>query len=472
VGRERATTEQASASADSTSDRWTFKRVAAVCALVGVATLVAALIITSGSGGYHYRLLFQTAGQLVPGNQVYIGGVPVGSVDSISLADDSTAQVDVSVNQELHQGSTATVRATSLSGIANHYVSISPGPNNAPALGQGETIGLAQTTSPVELDALFNAFKPNVRQGLRNFIQGNAAIYAGVGPQANQTYRYFAPALGAAERWMEEIGRDQPALERFVVNSSALVTAISQRAPQMADAITNAHETFGAIAEHTASLDQALAELPGTFRQGNTTFHNLRAALDDIDPLVATAKPATKNLAPFLGRLRPVVKASVPVFTDLGLSVNRPGKPNDAPEILKALPATEGRASVAFPHGVGAIHAFQPTLDFARPYMPDVMQSLAKLGADSGYYDANGHYFRVLAADGNLTNWNSATHVLDPIPIAHQFDQYGPPHVFVRCPGSATQPAADASNPFAPPVWPQSGLTSGQCNPSDVPPGP
>src|SRR5262249_1089916 len=263
AGREtRATTEQAPELTIAGPTGWTFKRVAAGCALVGGATLAAALILTSGGGGYRYRLLFQTAGQLVPGNQVQIGGVPVGSIDSISLADDSTAQVDISVNQQLHQGSTATVRATSLSGIANHYVSISPGPNNLPALGSGSTIGLAQTQSPVELDAVFNTFKPNVRQGLRNFIKGNAAIYAGVGPQANQTYRYFAPALGSARRWMEEIGRDQGSLERFVVNSSALVTAISQRAPQLADAVSNAHPPSGPLPAHPPPPNQPPAALP------------------------------------------------------------------------------------------------------------------------------------------------------------------------------------------------------------------
>ena len=431
-----------------------------------------ALLITSGGGGYRYRVLLETAGQLVDGNQVWVGGVPVGSIDDISLSDNSTAQVDITIDQQLHEGSTAVVRAASLSGIANHYISISPGPNNRPALGPGSTIGLAQTTSAVELDAVFNSLKPNVRQGLRNFIKGNAALYVGVGPQANATYKYLAPALGSARRWTEELGRDEPALESFVVSSSKLVTAISERAPQLADSISSAHRSFSAIAAHTASLNQALAQLPATFRQGNTTFHNLRGALDDIDPLVATAKTATRGLAPFLGRLRPVVKRSVPVFRNLGLSVNRPGKPNDAPDILKALPATESRASVAFPHSVGAVHAFQPTLDFARPYIPDVMQALGKLGAVSGYYDANGHYFRVLASDANVFQWNSGTHVLEPISPADQFNQFGPPADFIRCPGSATQAAADASNPFVAPLWPQSGLDSSDCNPTDLPPGP
>ena len=41
------------------------------------------------------------------------------------------------------------IRATSLSGVANHYVSISPGPNSEPALGEGAEIGLGSTTTPI-----------------------------------------------------------------------------------------------------------------------------------------------------------------------------------------------------------------------------------------------------------------------------------------------------------------------------------
>ena len=73
-------------------------------------------------------------------------------------------------------------------------------------------------------------------------------------------------------------------------------------------------------------------------RQANTTFVNLRAALDDLDPLVETAKPATKNLAPFLSELRPVLSKAVPVFKNLRLSASRKGFANDTAEAL-TLPA-------------------------------------------------------------------------------------------------------------------------------------
>jgi phospholipid/cholesterol/gamma-HCH transport system substrate-binding protein len=446
--------------------------VAAICALIAAVTLVVALLLLSRDGGHHYKLLFQTAGQLVKGNQVQIGGVPVGSIDRISLANDSLAEVDISLEQQLHEGTTATIRATGLAGIANHYVSISPGPDNLPALPDGATLGLTSTTTPVDLDQVLNAFKPEVRRGLSRFIQGNAAVYEGKGLQANRTYEYLAPALTQSKLVAQQLTADKRLFSQFVINSSKLVTAISQRAGDLSSSISNARLTFDAIARHTDSLDRAVRALPVTFRQANTTFVNLRAALDDVDPLVRTAKPATKHLAPFLGRLRPVLKRAVPVVHQLSLITDRPEPANDAKYLLGDLPKLRGRAANAFPAAVGAIHAFQPILDFARPYSPDILQSLTKLGQITGYYDANGHYARAEAAGLNLFSYDSASHLLDPIPVADQFDPFGPPKLLQRCPGAATQSAPDLSNPFVDPPWAESGLDSTDCRPSDLPPGP
>src|SRR3954471_23723125 len=170
-----------------------FARLAAIGALVLVAIAVLVLLLAGGDNSSHYRLLFETGGQLVKGNQVLIGGAPVGSVDEVKLTDNGQAQVDISVDRPLHQGSSAIVRATSLSGIANRYVSIQPGPDNTPELKSGTTITEVDTTSPVDLDQLFNTLRGPERQALRDVIQGSATVYAGKGPEANQTYRYLSP---------------------------------------------------------------------------------------------------------------------------------------------------------------------------------------------------------------------------------------------------------------------------------------
>jgi phospholipid/cholesterol/gamma-HCH transport system substrate-binding protein len=447
-------------------------RVAVVGALAA-AVIALAVVLFGGDGGYEYDLLFENGGQLVEGNQVLIGGQPVGSVESLELTDDNLASVHVSVDLQLHEGTTAVIRATSLSGVANHYVSVSPGPNSNPALDDGSTLGLGYTTTSVDLDQLFNTFPPAVRRGLAQFFQGNAETYAGRGPDANRTFKYFGPGLNRASAFVRDLNADQRLLERFVVGSSAAATAVARRGNELSSAISNANTAFNAIASENVALSRTLRLLPQVFRQSNTTFVNLRAALDDIEPFIETAKPATKEFAPFLRELRPVLSKAVPVFKNLRLSVRRQGYANDLAELLGFLPAVQSRASKAFPHSEDAIAAFQPTLNFARAYTPDIFNGFAKVGQISGYYDGNGHYARVQFSNLNLFSYDSVDGSLDPIAPSEQYDAFGgSADVNRRCPGGATQPAADGSNPFVEPPFEGAGVTPSECNPADVPPGP
>ena len=441
-------------------------------AALSVAVIALAIILFSSGGGYGYNLLFQNAGQLVSDNQVLIGGSPVGTVDSIELTDNNLAEVHVTVDQQLHEGTTAVIRATSLSGVANHYVSISPGPNSNPPLEEGGTLGLASTTTPVDIDQLFNTFPPSVRKGLSNFIKGNSEIYAGAGKAAHRSFQYFGPALNRTNAFAGELTADQRLFQRFIVSSSKLSTVIAQRGDDLSSAISNASTAFGAIASQNENLDKTLRRLPPVLRQSNTTFVNLRAAIDDLEPLFDTARPATKELAPFLAELRPVLSAFTPLFRNLRLSVDKPGKANDANELLSYLPTIQRLASNAFPHSEKAISAFLPSLVFARSYTPDIFNGFGKLGLISGYYDGNGHYARVSLSAQNLFNYNSSSGELEPITPSQQYEPFESTAVKRRCPGGGTQTAADGSNPFVNPPAGGSSVHSSECNPSDLPPGP
>ncbi|HEY6730845.1 MAG TPA: MlaD family protein [Solirubrobacterales bacterium] len=443
-------------------------RIATIAALA-VAVVVLAVIFFGGNGGHKYTLIFQNAGQLVPDNQVLIGGSPAGTVESLGLTDDNLAEVHIEVEQELHEGTTAVIRATSLSGVANHYVSISPGPNSNPPLDDGAELGLSSTTTPIDIDQFFNTFPPKTRKGLSDFIRGNAAIYSGQGKNANDSYKYFGTALNRTDAFVSELNRDQRLLSKFIVSTAQLTTAVAGRGEQLSSAIGNANTAFDAIADETAAFDATLRRLPPVMRQSNTTFVNLRAALDDIEPLINTAKPATKDLAPFLQELRPIFQKLVPFTRNLKLVVHRPGKGNDTADLLATMPKVEELASNAFPHAEQASSDFQPNLNFIRAYTPDLFNGLSKLGAVAGYYDGNGHYVRAATAGQNLFQYNGSNGELEPISKSQQYEPFGSTEVNRRCPGGATQPAADGSNPW---VGGGSGVDSSQCDPSDVPPGP
>ncbi|MGH2952701.1 MAG: MlaD family protein [Solirubrobacterales bacterium] len=438
-------------------------RVVGVGALVAGVALVA-LVLFGGSGGHSYTLLFETGGQLVPGNEVLVGGQPVGSIEEITLTDDAQAAVEISVEEPLHEGTTAVTRATSLSGIANRYVSLEPGPDSAGELPDGATIAADRTTSPVDIDQLFATFDRRTRDALADFIQGQATVYTDNAEQANRTYRFLAPGLQSTERLLAELNRDQQAFAQFLGSASSVLGAVAERRDDLSGLTENANRALGAIARENESFDRSLVALSPALSQANTTFVNLRAALDDLDPLVATSKPATRELAPFLRDLRPVAVDAVPVFRDLRLATARSGPANDLAEALRALPGAERRAKRSVPVTIEALDASQPKVAQLRPYTPDLFGFLTKFGQVTAYYDGNGHYARVQPAGANLFDRDPLTGVLDAILPTDQLTGFDS-GFFDRCPGGATQPIS-GSNPFL-----DDGALNGACDPLAVPPG-
>src|SRR5436190_18419093 len=308
---------------------------------LAVAVVVVAVILLRGGSEHTYKLRFENAGQLVKDDDVQVGGRRVGSVRKIELTNHNLAQITIAVDNDfapLHDGTTATIRATSLSGVANRYVALTPGANSNRKLADGDTLGTDKTTTPVDLDQLFNTLDPKTRKGLQRVIQGTATQYEGQGPNVQKAAKYFSPALSTSSRLVRELNRDSQTFQDFIVNSSRTVTAIASRRDDLTNLVSNANTTAKAIGDQNVALARALGLLPATLRQANTTFVNLRATLDDLDVLVAASKPATKRLAKFFKQLRPLVRDAEPTIADLRVLIRRKGPNNDLTDLLRLAP--------------------------------------------------------------------------------------------------------------------------------------
>jgi phospholipid/cholesterol/gamma-HCH transport system substrate-binding protein len=447
----------------------TLARGAAVGALVLALALAVYLLVFRGPSGTEYTLLFQNAGQLVKDDDVQVGGRRVGSVRDIRLTDDNQAAVKVVVQEPyapLREGTDATIRLTSLSGIANRYVALVPAPDNARELPDGATVTMDSTTDVVDLDQVFNTLDERTRGDLSAVIQGFAQQYDGKGREVGQSTKYFNPLLSTSRRLVQQLTEDEGALTRFIVNSSRAVTAIAERRDDLADLVGNANATAAAIGAENAALARALGILPTTLRRGNTTFVNLRSTLDDLDVLVDESKPATRRLTPFLRELRPLVRDARPVVRDLRRAVHREGGDNDLVDATLKLPRLAQVAEPAFRDARGALRRSQPVLEFIRPYTPDLVGWFRDFGQGASNYDANGHFARIQPIFNAFSfTDNPAGGLLTPIPNANRMDglQTG---VIRRCPGAASQPPQDGSAPYR---------DSGgglDCDPSLVLPGP
>ncbi len=145
---------------------------------------------------------------------------------------------------------------------------------------------------------------------------------------------------------------------------------------------------------------------------------------------------------------------------NFSLAISRPGPNNDLTDWANVLPALAKALTVASPSTVTALRESVPITAVFGPYTPDLNGTLRTFGQATSYYDANGHYARInprfpdftLGANNNLTPASSSQQALEGL-LSGQLR---------RCPGAATQPAADGSSPF----------TDGEllsCDPTETP---
>ena len=415
-----------------------------------VLAVVVVVLLTGGSQPTEYKLRFANASQLVDDNDVQIGGRRVGSVKDIQLTDDNQAEVTIEVEDgyvPLHEGTTASVRLGSLSGQANRYVMLEPGPNNNDPLPEGATLPMTATTSTVDLDQLFNTLDPKTRRSLQQVIKGSQRQYAGRTDENNEAAKYFNPALNSTSRLTNELIRDQEAFESFVVDTSKVVTALAEKRDDLSSLVSNANQTAAAIGAENTALAQALGLLPTTLRRANTTFVNLRSTLGDLDVLVDESKPATRELAPFLRELRPLVTSARPTISDLRRLIRQPGSNNDLIELLRKTPRLQAAAGPAFASGTEAIRKTTPVLDFVRPYVPELVGWFRDFGQGTSNYDANGHFARIQPIF-NQFNLNAQTNTLTPQGSGDSRLGGYALGLLRRCPGTAAAPPEDGSAPY------------------------
>ena len=457
-------------SEEATSSTSAIGRIAAACAVV-VAIVVVAVLLFGSSGGYSVKADFLDAAQLVKGDQVEIGGQRAGSIDDIAITSDGQARVTMSIEdpyKPLRQGTKATIRQASLSGIANRYVDLTLAPGKTTrgnSIPNGGVIPVSETTTAVDLDQLFNVFNPTTRKAVTDFLHNSAAQFKGKTQLQRTAFHYLNPALATSSRLFGELNRDNPLLTRFLQDSASLVTDVAERRNDLAALIGNANQTFHALAVQKGALADAIGRLPNFMRAANTTFVNLRSTLDQVDPLVNASKPVAIKLRPFLGQLRPLARDAKPTVNDLSNLIRKPGANNDLTELTETFPplATSaldtkdrkidegagptdvGTVPGAFPTSTKALKESAPIIGEGRPYTPDFLGWLDDFSTP-GQYDALGGFTRVQVI---FNASNLANIVPNLLPLDDRSIETAPNlalEQYRRCPGGAEPPASDGSN--------------------------
>jgi phospholipid/cholesterol/gamma-HCH transport system substrate-binding protein len=435
----------------------------AIGALVVVVAAVAYIVFAAG-GGASYKFELENDSQLVLGDQVEVGGVPVGSVTAIALTHNyRSALITIHIEGSLvplHRGTTAQVRVPSLTTVAGRYVSLFPGPNNAPALPAGSTLPAGSGQGTTDLDQLFDTLNPRTRKGLQEYFVGESEAYAGASQAFGTDVEYFGPLLSSADHIFAELSKDQRTFTDFLVYSAKALSTLAAHREELTNLVSNGDHGLEALGAEQSSLQRGVAQLPGALAQGNRAFAQLPSTFAALRKLATVAGPDTTTLAPLFAKLTPLVREAGPVLHDLSLALSKPGPSNDLTDSALALPTLAQELVSGSPNDVKALQESVPVTAFFGPYAPDLEGFVRTFGTSAGYYDANGQYARISAVFNNFKV--GANNTLTPT-TPQEGLQGLHTRELRRCPGAGATPSpADGSAPFT-----DEGKLG--CDPSQVP---
>ena len=291
-----------------------FRNPTVIGALAVLITILAVFLAYNANNGLpfvqSYRLTAQVpnAAALVPGNEVRIGGVRVGVVESITpvAEDDGTyaAQLALKLDKSVEPlpvDSSVIIRSRSALGLK--YLQITRGTSDK-GYAAGSVLPLsAAHPEPVEFDQFLSTFdKPtaeNIQDNLTEF--GNAL--AGRGLDINRALEAFNPLLTNLGPVANNLAAPQTKLVRFF---QALDRAANETAPvaqTQADLFKNFEVTFGAINRVRGDYQQAIQNAPASEQ----------AAIDNLP----VQRPFLANSAALFHELRPGVRALRTAAPDL-----------------------------------------------------------------------------------------------------------------------------------------------------------
>jgi phospholipid/cholesterol/gamma-HCH transport system substrate-binding protein len=438
-----------------------------LAAVALIAAAVVVVVLLDGGPTYRVTAEFEDASQLVRGNEVRVGGAVVGSVHAIRVGRTGTAELELQIDEDalrpLRAGTRAVLRNPSLSSVAGRMVVLEPGPDDAPPIPSGGRIAAVDTRSAVDIDQVVNTFDAQGRLALRSALRGGAVASHGIEAPMRRLLRRLSPALRQADLTLGELSRDEPALRRLIASTAAVSATFAGARDDLGGGLRSAAATLRTVADERAALNRSLRSSPATVRSTTTTMRRVRGLVRDVRPLLRETRPVAPRLAGTLRVVGPVASDLRPLLRDVRATL---------PPLTTALrrtPRLADRAAPAVDGLTGALDGLRPVVSALRAYTPDVVAGLATGfgGRAAGYYDANGHYARIgvglnaQSLPGLLRPLGAGVDLLAPV-LGGGFaaTQTG---VTARCPGAASQTAADGSNP-----WPAGAGVA--CTPT-VPPG-
>jgi ABC-type transporter Mla subunit MlaD len=354
-------------------------------ALLAAGVLAAILLLATSAGGsngsYVVRAIFDDAGNIIPGENVKIDGVKVGTVGSVTPTPQAKAAVVLNISnpgfKDFRADASCTIRPQAL--IGEKFVDCLPTqprvegtplppplkkiPNGHEGAGQW-LLPVENTHSPVDVDLLNDINRLPQRQRLTIILNELGAGLAGRGSDLNVVIRRANPALQELDRVLAILAGENRVLAKLAVDSDRALGPFAAVRNRVADFVVQANTVAQASARQRGALERNLIDFPPFLRQlgpamerlgrfadqTTPTFTDLKAAAPGINNAFTHLPAFSNSSSAFFQSLGSTAKVSGPALVSIQpllkrlQSLGAAGKPfgGNLAELLSSLRATGG----------------------------------------------------------------------------------------------------------------------------------
>src|SRR2546421_1132952 len=269
---------------------------------------------------YNIKAQLPGGANLVPGNEVRIGGFRVGVIDTIGTARGvfqgprrSTAAARLKLAkpaQPLSVDTGVLVRPRSALGLK--YIQLTPG-HSKQTLRPGDTIALKNVSQPVEFDDLLNTFDARTRQNSQDALFGFGDALAGRGPDINTAIQSLAPFFRYLAPVMANLSNPSTKLDQFFLQIGRASARVRPAAAVQAPLFADMADPFQANGSNPAALQATIAKGPPTEDAAIASFRVQRPFLVDFTDLSNRLRPAIDVLPTALPKLNSALRVGLPV---------------------------------------------------------------------------------------------------------------------------------------------------------------
>lgn len=227
-----------------------------------------------------YRAVFDNVSGLAAGQFVRIAGVESGKVKSVSLTNDSKAEVSFSVTGEmvLTRATHALVRYENL--VGDRYLELSQGPGSGEPLPEGGTIPLSNTAPALDIDSLIGGFRP---------------LFKALDPdQVNQLSSELIAVLQ---------GQDV-SITNFLTHTASLTAALADRDELIGSVIGNLNAVLGTVDDKNAQFDSMIDNL-------QALISGIAGQADPVGDALAGIGNASGSAADLMNTIHPTLRSDV-----------------------------------------------------------------------------------------------------------------------------------------------------------------